>query len=232
MRKAFAALGLFAALTASQVAAQNYDLYYVLPGEAGSKGVDIGIAAADISSISDMGDVPLMGKYSINNQLEVGALATLGFLNDGRDSLSEILVGAKYGMGESRAVTLGFLVPTGDVDDPGLSIGLMHTKALSGMDVNHRLEVGLLDGFAADGINLTALIEPTKSINDKIVGYLDIMIATNTDEIGDNLGIDLGPNADIGINDMAVLNVGVVVGIAGDAKADDLGLIVTLVTNM
>ena len=41
MRKAFAALGLFAALTASQVAAQNYDLYYVLPGEAGSKGIDI-----------------------------------------------------------------------------------------------------------------------------------------------------------------------------------------------
>ena len=232
MRRVFAAVGLFAALTASQVAAQNYDLYYVLPGAAGSKGVDIGVFAADISSISDMGDVPLMGKYSINDKLEVGALATLGFLNDGRDSLSEILVGAKYGMGDSRAITVGLLVPTGDADDPGLSIGVMHTKALSGMDVNHRLEVGLLDGFAAAGVNLTALIEPTKTINDKIVGYLDIMIHTNTDEIGDNLGIDLGPNADITINDMAVVNVGVVLGIAGDAKADDLGLIVTLVTSM
>lgn len=207
------------------MSAQNYDLYYVLPGAAGSKGVDVGLVSGDISSIGDVSFIPLMGKYSINDKLEVGAVANFGFLNDGADDLSTVLVGAKYAMGDSRAVTLGFLVPTGDADDPGLSIGLMHTKALGGMDVNHRLEVGLLDGFAAAGVNLTALIEPTKTINDKIVGYLDIMIATNTDEIGDNLGIDLGPNADIKINDTAVVNVGVVVGIAGDNKADDLDFV-------
>lgn len=40
--------------------AQGYDLYYVLPGAAGSKGVDVGLGAADISSIGDVGVVNTM----------------------------------------------------------------------------------------------------------------------------------------------------------------------------
>ena len=53
--------------------AQSYDLYYVLPGEAGSKGIEAGIAAADVGSIGDVGVVNLGGKYSLSDQIEVGA---------------------------------------------------------------------------------------------------------------------------------------------------------------
>ncbi|MBQ37506.1 MAG: hypothetical protein CME04_14055, partial [Gemmatimonadaceae bacterium] len=79
--------------------AQSYDLYYVLPGEAGSKGIEAGIAAADVGSIGDVGVVNLGGKYSLSDQIEVGALAELGLLNDALSTLSTITAGAKYSMG-------------------------------------------------------------------------------------------------------------------------------------
>ncbi|HJP34028.1 MAG TPA: hypothetical protein QGF95_26060 [Candidatus Latescibacteria bacterium] len=214
--------------------AQSYDLYYVLPGEAGSKGIEAGIAAADVGSIGDVGVVNLGGKYSLSDQIEVGALAELGLLNDALSTLSTITAGAKYSMGEDMALTAGLLIPTGDADDPGLSLGVMKTITSGDLMINNWLQIGLLDGATGGvGVNVDLLIEPTKAFGDKITGYLDILVSTNTDDIaGDHLGIDIGPNADISISDAAVVNVGVTLGAVGDAKADDLGIIATLVMGL
>ena len=214
--------------------AQSYDLYYVLPGEAGSKGIEAGIAAADVGSIGDVGVVNLGGKYSLSDQIEVGALVEVGLLNDALSTLSTITAGAKYSMGEDMALTAGLLIPTGDADDPGLSLGVMKTITSGDLMINNWLQIGLLDGATGGvGVNVDLLIEPTKAFGDKITGYLDILVSTNTDDIaGDHLGIDIGPNADISISDAAVVNVGVTLGAVGDAKADDLGIIATLVMGL
>ncbi len=219
---------------ATSAMAQSYDLFYVMPGRAGFKGIQAGIAAGDVGSIADVGVVNLGGKYSISDMIEVGALARLGVLNDNLSTLSTVTLGAKYSLRETCAATIGILVPTGDADDPGLSLGFMHTQYMGDMMINNWLQVGLLDGYTGGvGVNISLLVEPTLTFGDKITGYLDVLVATNTDDIaGDFLGINLGPNVDIMVNDSAVVNVGVVVGVAGDAKADDLGIGATLIMRM
>ena len=48
------------------------------------------------------------------------------------------------------------------------------------------------------------------------------MVGTNTDNLGPNY-------VDVTLNEKAVINAGITIGIAGDAKQDDVGLVVTLV---
>jgi hypothetical protein len=209
---------------ASQVSAQlTYDLFYGLPGEAGSMGADVGILNSDIGSIGGATDVPVMIKKSFNDNIEVGARAT---------SFESLVVGGKYKLGESNALSVGILLPLGDVDDPGLAVGYMMSMEAAGLMWNNQLHLGLLDGHTAGtGIFVDILLEPYKELNDKMVGYLDILIGTNTDDIGgDPLGINLGPNVDYLLSDSMAINAGLTIGIAGDAKADDIGLSVTLLT--
>ena len=52
----------------------------------------------------------------------------------------------------------------------------------------------------------------------------------HTDDLG-TFGLDLGPNVDIALGDAGVINAGVIVGIAGDAKADEVGLLVSLIAS-
>ncbi|MDA0336114.1 MAG: hypothetical protein O2782_13185 [bacterium] len=233
MRRVIVAALAVVALATSAMA-QSYDLYYLMPGQAGSKGIQAGIAAADVGSVADVGVVNLGGKYSISDMIEVGALARLGLLNDDLSTLSEFTVGAKYSLRENCAATVGVLVPTGDADDPGLSLGFMHTHNMGDMMINNWLQVGLLDGYTGGvGVNVNLLVEPTMTFGDKLTGYLDVLVHTNTDDIaGDVLGIDLGPNVDIMVNDSAVANVGLVLGIAGDAKAADLGIVATFIMRL
>ena len=192
-----------------------------------------GLAAADISSIGDAGDVNVMGKYSVSDKLEVGAVATLGFLNDFRDDLSAVSAGGKWSLSDMGALTATAAIPIGDIDDLGISLGIMHTRAVSGITINHLLAVGLLDGYTGGtGIAIAALIEPTKELNEKLIGYLDVIIGTNTDSIGDNLGIDLGPNVDYMLSEKITVNAGVTLGIAGDLKQDDLGIVATAIIGL
>ena len=208
----------------------SYDPYYVLPGEAGSKSVDVGLTAGDVGSIGDVGMIPIAAKYGLSDQIELGARLDLGLLNDNADDLSTIVVGAKYGLGEDVAVTANLLVPTGDADDPGLAIGAMKTITSGDLMINNSISLALLDGYTGGtGIGVSALIEPNKAFGDALTGYLDIIINTNTDDIaGDPLGINLAPNVDYMLNDSMVINGGVTIGIAGDGKADDIGLTVFL----
>ena len=93
--------------------------------------------------------------------------------------------------------------------------------------------MALLDGYTGGtGIGIDLLIEPVKNIGS-MIGYLDILIATNTDDIGgDPLAINLGPNVDYALNENTTINAGVIIGLTGDSKADDLGLVVTAIIGM
>ena len=222
-------------LCASQTSAQlTYDLFYGLPGEAGAMGADVGILSSDIGSIADVSELPIMVKKSLNDKLEVGARATLGVLIEDGDALHSVVLGGKYKLGENNALSASLLLPLGGVDDPGLAVGYMMSMQAAGLDWNNQLHLGLLDGHTAGtGIQVDILLEPYKELNDKMVGYLDILIGTNTDDIGgDPLGINLGPNLDYILSEDMALNVGLTIGIAGDGKADDLGLGVVLLKSM
>ena len=95
--------------------------------------------------------------------------------------------------------------------------------------VNTMATGAVLDGYARDGVALDLLVEPMHTLGGEWTGYLDIVIATNTDGLGDHLAIDLGPNIDINLNETAIINAGITFGLAGDAKQDDIGLALGLV---
>ena len=231
MKKALITTAVLLTFCAVEVVAQSlhYDPFYILPGTAGSMGADAGLSTGDIASIADASDVYLMGKYSINGALEIGARVGFGILNDGADSFQALQVGAKYGLSEKSVVTLNILAPLGGVDDPGLSVGYMQTMQVSGLDINNHLQIGLLDGYTPEGVAIDLLIEPVKILDDRLTGYLDILISTNTDGFSDNLAINLGPNLDYMLTEGLVINAGITVGISGDAKQDDIGLAITAI---
>ena len=228
MKKIFILAGIMMAFCSAQIDAQpplHYDLYYGLPGSAGSKTLDVGLSTGDIGAIADGSDVPVMAKYSLSDKLEVGARITLGVLNDGADALNTVVLGAKQGLGENSAVSVNLLAPIGGAEDPGLALGYMMSTEMAGMTLNNHLQLGLLKGHAAKGIGIDLLIEPVKPLGEKMVGYLDILVATNTDDIaGTPLAINLGPNVDFMLNETTAVNVGVVIGLAGDSKASEIGL--------
>lgn len=234
MRKALITTAVLLVFYAAQASAQtlHYDPFYILPGTAGSMGADAGLSTGDIGSIADASDVYLIGKYSVSGKLEAGTRVTFGILNDGTDSFQALQIGAKYGLSEKSAITLNLLAPLGGVDDPGLSMGYMQTMQVGGLDVNNHLQVGLLDGYAPKGVAIDLFIEPVKLFDDQLTGYLDILISSNTDAFGDNLAINLGPNLDYVLTKGLVLNVGITVGIAGDAQQKDVGLALTAIKTM
>ncbi|MBM3279986.1 MAG: hypothetical protein FJY95_18215 [Candidatus Handelsmanbacteria bacterium] len=229
--KKFCLIGALAlAVCASQADAQlQYDPFFGLPGKTGTMGVDAGLASADLGAIGDASDVFVMGKYAVSDKLEVGARATLGFLFEGADTFNRLDVGAKYGLGEKSALAVNLLAPLGGVDDPGLAVGYMNACSVGGVSVNGVLQAQLLKGYADPGVNLNLFLEPYKAFGEKMIGYLDLYVNTNTDDIGNTLGVNLGPNVDIKLNDTMVLNAGVSLGLAGDAKQADPGLGVTLI---
>ncbi len=116
----------------------------------------------------------------VSDQLEVGADIGVGVINEGRSSFSTLLIGAKYGLGDARAVSVNLGAPIGDAEDPGLSIGLMNIQQLGGMAGNQHLQIGLLKGFAPAGANIDLLLDPVKEINDKMSIYIDVLLSTNT----------------------------------------------------
>ena len=234
MKKAIIGAAALLLLSVQAMAQGHYDPYFALPGAKGSKAADVGLATPDISSVGDVSDIFGMLKFGLTEKIEVGGLVNLGVLNDGADSFDSATIGAKYGLSEGSGATVGLLLPVGGADDPGLSLGYQHVLQMdNGIGINNWVQVGLLDGYAPVGVGLWLLVEPYKQINDKLVGYLDVIVGTNTDDItGTPLGIDLAPNVDYMLSETAVLNVGVSIGIAGDSKQDDLGAIATLLLSM
>lgn len=234
MKRMLLVAGALLLLAVSQLAAQalSYDPYYVLPRETGTMGADLGISSPDAADVGNVSDVLLMAKYAATDQIEIGALATLGMLNDGADSFSALTLGAKYSLAPERAVTLN-LTPYNGPEEFGLSLGIMNTIDLDGLSLNKQLHLGLLKGYAAKGMAIEALIEPTIPMCKHAVGYLDLTITTNTDDLGDHLSALLSPNVDITLREGYTVNVGTRVSVmSGDLAPDtDVGISVGLIWN-
>jgi len=155
--------------------------------------------------------------------LSVGARITTGLLNDGRDTFSDLVIGAKYGLNASSAVTAN-VAAYNEADQIGLSAGYLQFMQAGGLDISSQLLVGLLDGYAPKGVGIGLHVEPKYLFSDKLAGYVNLLLETNTDALGDNLAFDVWPNLDVMLAEGLILNAGVTVGVAGDRKQDDLGL--------
>ena len=212
----------------------NYDPYFVLPAGLGQTSIDLGFAAADAGDVFNTSDAVAMAKFNPHKKIEAGARFAFDWLNDATSNFSSLVIGAKYSLGKNRAATANLAVPAGDVDNPGISLGLMNASEITtGLLLNAQLQIGLLKGFnGGKGIVVDALIEPVKVFNHKYSVYLDIFATSNTDSFSDFLAINLGPNLDIGLGDGNVLNIGVTLGLSGDAKQQKTGLTAILLRNM
>ena len=223
-------LGCLLLVLSSGANAQHYDPFFVLPGPTGRLSADAGLYNRDIGDVTDASTVLVMGKYCVTDEFETGVAVDLGILDEDAGTMSQIRTGIKFGLAPDLAVTGTVLLPVGDVDDLGVAVGVMKSINLQGTTVNTWARGAFLSGYAADGMALSLLVEPSLGFGDYATGYLDVMIASNTDAFADQLAIDLGPNVDINFSETAIINAGLTIGLAGDVRQDDIGVGVSLVT--
>ena len=205
----------------------QYDAYFVLPGAEGVGGVDVVFSGRDVGDLAVASSLDLSAKYSITDKVELGALVRSGVLDKGFDSFSSMTVGAKYGFStEKYAATLNLALPVGEVEELGVSAGYMYTKAVGGLSINSMLLLGWLDAYSGgSGVAVKALVEPTRQVSQVLMGYCDLIIATHSDNLVDELAIDLLPNIDILRGDRMAVNLGVRFGLSGKRKQDEVGLV-------
>jgi len=212
----------------------SYDPFFVLPSQQGYKSVDLGVDNIDSGQLTDATNFLFMSKFTPDDKVEVGAQFTFGFLNDSASNFAALTVGGKYSLGEQRAVALNLALPAGDIDDPGISLGIMNALTLTDqIRLNKQLFLGFLDGYTrGTGIIVDALIEPAFLISPQMTAYLDFNIASNTDDFGNFLAVDFVPNIDWIMSDGNALNFSLKLGLAGDSKRQETGLSITLLRNM
>ena len=232
----------------------SYDPYYVLPGGQGYTSVDIGVrtAPSTFKELKDVSNIIAMAKFNPHTRVEVGAHLTFGFFKDGNSNFSSLVVGSKYQLGTNRAATANIVLPAGDIDNPGLAIGLMQTVEFgTAFRLNSHIQVAGLEGYTGDededaiensnddegngmignGVVGNLLIEPALVFNEKLSVYLDLLLTSNTSDLEGDLSIHLEPNLDLGIGDGMVLNAGVSVNLQGDEQ-EDMGLFIVLLRDM
>ena len=212
----------------------SYDPYYVLPGGLGYTSVDIGVRSAPstFKELKDVSNIIAMAKFNPHARVEVGAHLTFGFFKDGNSNFSSLVVGSKYQLGTNRAATANIVLPAGDIDNPGLAVGLMQTMRIGpAFRFNTRLQVAALKGYAEEGIVVDLLLEPAQVFNEKLSAYLDLLITSNTSDLEGDLSVRLEPNFDIGLGDGMVLNAGVSMDLQ-DEEQEDVGLFIVLLRDM
>ncbi len=212
----------------------SYDPYYVLPGGLGYTSIDMGVrsATSTFKKLKDTSDILAMAKFNPHARVEVGAHLTFGFFKDGSSNFSSLVVGSKYQLGTNRAATANVVLPAGDIDNPGLAIGLMQTMPISpAFRFNTRLQVAALKGYAAEGLIVDFLLEPAQVFSEKLSAYLDLLLTSNTADLADSLSVRLEPNLDMGLGDGMVLNAGVSVALQGEEQ-EDVGLFIVLLRDM
>lgn len=199
----------FLILAVGQVWAQgiSYDPFYVLPGDVGVVGAELGFITPDASQIGKVSDLDLMVKGNVANGLEVGVRAIVGVLNDTGDDLSSVTLGGKWAVGKWTAITAN-LTPLNDREETGFSIGLMSSMYAGGIGVNSQLLVGFGKGYAPEGKLIEALIQPVLPFGEKVITYLDVLMWTDTEKPGGRLGILLAPNVDLQLTEGLALNSG------------------------
>lgn len=223
-----------AAETSAVHAPLSYDPYYVLPGGLGYTSVDLGVrtTSSTFKELKDVSDIVAMAKFNPHARVEVGAHLTFGFFKDGNSNFSSLVVGSKYQLGTNRAATANIVLPAGDIDNPGLAVGLMQTMRIGpAFRFNTRLQIAALKGYAEEGIVVDLLLEPAQVFNEKLSAYLDLLITSNTSDLEGDLSVRLEPNFDIGLGDGMVLNAGVSVDLQGEEQ-EDMGLFIVLLRDM
>lgn len=230
MRLAARSACLLMTVLAATARAQHYDPFYVQPGPAGRIAVDACLFASSVSDAADASRLIAVGKYAVDDETEVGASVDLGLLQDGAGALSRVQVGAKRGLSPSTAVTAALLVPVGDAQDPGVSVGWMKTTTLPRFSIDTWATAGLLDGYVRRGVDLSLLVEPRRPLGDAVTVYLGVTTQTNTEAPGDGFALDVRPSADLNLSETAIVNAGLTVGVAGDRKANHVGLRVSALT--
>jgi len=212
----------------------SYDPYYVLPGGLGYTSVDIGVrtTSSTFKELKDVSDIVTMAKFNPHARVEVGAHLTFGFFKDHSSNFSSLVVGSKYQLGTNRAATANIVLPAGDIDNPGLAVGLMQTMRIGpAFRFNTRFQVAALKGYAEEGIVVDLLLEPAQVFNEKLSAYLDLLITSKTSDLEGDLSVRLEPNFDIGLGDGMVLNAGVSVDLQGEEQ-EDIGLFIVLLRDM
>ena len=212
----------------------SYDPYYVLPGGLGYTSVDIGVrtAPSTFKELKDVSNIIAMAKFNPHARVEVGAHLTFGFFKDGNSNFSSLVVGSKYQLGTNRAATANIVLPAGDIDNPGLAVGLMQTMRIGpAFRFNTRLQVAALKGYAEEGIVVDLLLEPAQVVSEKLSAYLDLLLTSNTSDLEGNLSVRLEPNFDLGLGDGMVLNAGASVDLQGEEQ-EDVGLFIVLLRDM
>ena len=216
----------------------SYDPYYVLPGGQGYTSVDIGVrtSPSTFKELKDVSNIVAMAKFNPHTRVEVGAHLIFGFFKDGNSNFSSLVVGSKYQLGTNRAATANVVLPAGDIDNPGLAIGLMQTVRVGpAFRLNSHLQVAALKGYTRayedKGVVGNLLIEPALVFNEKLSAYLDLLITSNTSDLEGDLSVRLEPNIDIGLGDGMVLNAGVSLNLQGDEQ-EDMGLFIVLLRDM
>ena len=216
----------------------SYDPYYVLPGGPGYTSVDIGVrtSPSTFKELKDVSNIVAMAKFNPHARFELGAQLTFGFFKDHSSNFSSIVVGGKYQLGPNRAATTNFALPAGDIDNPGLAIGLMQTVEFgTAFRLNSHLQVAALKGYThayeGKGVIGNLLVEPAMVFNEKLSAYLDLLITSNTSDLEGDLSVRLEPNIDIGLGDGMVLNAGVSMDLQ-DEEQEDVGLFIVLLRDM
>jgi hypothetical protein len=212
----------------------SYDPFYVLPNQRGYKSIDVGVRGNDIGKPDKTTDFFLMSKFTPSDGIEVGAQLGFGFLNESASNFSSLIVGSKYSLGPQRAAAVNLLMPAGDIKNPGISLGIMNTLALGQqLEINKQLFVGVLKGFTGgSGIVVDAAVEPVLIINPRWVAYLSVTMSSNTTDWSSQMSVDAFPNIDWVISDGNTLNLGLQLGLTGDAKSETTGLYLTLLRTM
>ena len=216
----------------------SYDPYYVLPGGLGYTSVDIGVrtSSSTFKELKDVSNIVAMAKFNPHTRVEVGAHLTFGFFKDGSSNFSSLVVGSKYQLGTNRAATANVVLPAGDIDNPGLAVGLMQTVEFGpAFRLNSHLQVAALKGYTrayeGNGVVGNLLVEPAMVFSEKLSAYLDLRIASNTSDLTGDLSVFLEPNLDIGLGDGMVLNAGVSMDLQ-DEEQEDVGLFIVLLRDM
>ena len=231
------------ALVGTAVHAQplSYDPYYVLPGGTGYTSVDVGVrtiaSPSKLKELKDASDIIAVAKFNPHARFEAGAHLTFGFFKDGSSNFASFVVGGKYQLGPRRAATANVVLPAGDIDNPGVAVGLMQTLEFgTAFRLNSHLQVAALKGYTrayeGNGVVGNLLIEPALVVGEKLSAYLDLLISSNTSDLKDNLSVRLEPNLDIGLGDGMVLNAGVSVDLQGGDEQEDVGLFIVLLRDM
>ena len=231
------------ALVGTAVHAQplSYDPYYVLPGGTGYASVDVGVrtiaSPSKLKELKDASDIIAVAKFNPHARFEAGAHLTFGFFRDGSSNFASFVVGGKYQLGPRRAATANVVLPAGDIDNPGVAVGLMQTLEFgTAFRLNSHLQVAALKGYTrayeGNGVVGNLLIELALVVGEKLSAYLDLLISSNTSDLEDNLSVRLEPNLDIGLGDGMVLNAGVSVDLQGGDEQEDVGLFIVLLRDM